>query len=73
MFRKATLSLSLILFSIFIQAQQLLNDKISTGNTNQNAVIYVPANYSTAKKYPLVIYAHNVPEAGTDVTLLYND
>jgi hypothetical protein len=73
MFRKATILFPFLLTFLFSQAQQLLNDKVSTGNGTTNAVIYLPANYSASKSYPLVIYAHNVAEAGTDINLLYND
>jgi predicted peptidase len=34
-------------------------------------VIYKPANFSTTKKYPLVLFFHGMGEAGTDVTKMY--
>ncbi len=52
-----------------------MNDKIDvqagSGVSYQNAVIYYPANYSKAKKYPLVIFTHGIGEAGTNVNELY--
>ena len=76
MFRKSILFLLLLnCLSFVINAQKLYNDKIDVQAGSQtdyrNAVIYLPANYSTSKKYPLVIYTHGVGEASTDVNELY--
>jgi dienelactone hydrolase len=60
----------------FTKAQQLLNDKIDitpgSATNNVNAVIYLPANYSTTQNYPLVIYNHSISEATKDINDLYS-
>ena len=60
--------------SLFTFSQTIWNDKVAiytTGTYTVNAVIYTPANYSAAKKYPLVLFMHGMGEAGTDVNKLY--
>ncbi|HVG12005.1 MAG TPA: hypothetical protein VM843_03330, partial [Flavisolibacter sp.] len=47
---------------------------ITASGTKQSAqaLVYLPLNYDAGKKYPLVVYAHGVSEAGTDIATLYN-
>jgi len=66
---------ALVFLTLFssTQAQQFLTDKIAVSNApeHRNAVIYLPAQYSKDKAYPLVIYTHGLSQAGTDVEKLY--
>ncbi len=77
MLRKTMLWLFLLLFigGSQVKAQELYNDKIDviagSGQFLFNCVIYKPANFSTTKKYPLVLFFHGMGEAGTDVTKMY--
>ena len=68
-------ALFFLLLSARMSAQQLINDKIDivagSGVYNVNCVIYLPRNYSTSVAYPLVIYAHGVGQAGTDISKMY--
>ena len=61
---------------LIVSAQTLTNDKIDIlpGSSVYylNEVVYTPANFSTAKTYPLVLFFHGMGEAGTDVTKMYN-
>jgi endoglucanase len=73
---KFHLLLTLLALSFAGNAQQLLDEKINVGTgrmpDNRNAVIYLPADYSATKRYPLVIYSHANSQAGTDVNKLYS-
>ena len=77
MFKKTFLWLLLLLTiaGSQLRAQQLINDKIDviagSGQFLFNCVIYKPANFSTTKKYPLVLFFHGMGEAGTDVNEMY--
>jgi poly(3-hydroxybutyrate) depolymerase len=75
MYPKPLLFLSFFFWCLSTSAQQLRTDKITiesgSGKTTTNAVIYLPAHYSTDKQYPLVIYSHGIGEAGTDINKLY--
>lgn len=77
MFRKTIMWLFILLTIVNSQtkAQQLINDKIDviagSGQFFFNCVIYKPANFSTTKKYPLVLFFHGMGEAGTDVNKMY--
>ena len=59
-----------------VKAQQFINDKIDiiagSGEYLLNEVVYKPANFSTSKSYPLVLFFHGMGEAGTDVNKMYN-
>jgi hypothetical protein len=56
-------------------SQEFINDKIDilegTKEYLLNCVTYKPAGFSTATKYPLVLYFHGIGEAGTDVNKMY--
>ncbi|MBO9681675.1 MAG: hypothetical protein J7502_03195 [Flavisolibacter sp.] len=69
------LALSFLFISVRMNAQQLINDKIDiiagSGVYKINAVIYLPRNYSSGTSYPLVIYAHGVAQAGSDISKMY--
>lgn len=73
--RSKFFALFFLLSSIGLSAQQLINDKIDViaGSSvyNVNAVIYLPRNYSASTAYPLVIYAHGVGQAGSDISKMY--
>src|SRR6186997_2211280 len=73
--RKLLLTVLVMYTGLFTFSQTIWNDKVAiytSGTYNVNAVIYTPANYSAAKKYPLVLFMHGMGEAGTNVNLLYN-
>src|SRR5687768_1462639 len=78
MFRKTLTGCVILLCSLTTQlkAQELINDKIDviagTGTFLFNCVVYKPANFSTTKKYPLVLFFHGMGEAGTDVNKMYS-
>ncbi|HEX2606963.1 MAG TPA: hypothetical protein VHK91_06270, partial [Flavisolibacter sp.] len=59
-----------------VKAQEFINDKVDVlaGSSTYylNEVIYKPANFSTTKKYPLVMFFHGMGEAGTNINLMYN-
>src|SRR5690242_3522912 len=56
-------------------SQKLFEGKINvssgSGADYRNAIIYLPANYSNSKAYPLVLFAHGMGEAGTNIKKLY--
>jgi hypothetical protein len=69
-----------LFFSFFISflgshSQQLFESQINISDGKKadyrNAVIYLPANYSKSKAYPLVIFTHGMGEAGNNVKKLY--
>ena len=57
-------------------SQQFIETKINVGTVkkpdNRAALIYLPADYSTSKRYPLVVFSHGIGEAGNNVKKLYN-
>lgn len=57
------------------RTQEFHADKINISPTatpdQRNAVVYLPAEYSKSKTYPLVIYTHGISQAGTDIKKLY--
>ena len=59
-----------------VNSQTFINDKVDilAGSSQYllNEAIYKPANFSTSKKYPLVLFFHGMGEAGTDINRLYN-
>jgi predicted esterase len=65
--------LSLLFFSA--DAQKLFEGKIDIqpgrGVDRKDAIIYLPANYSKNKKYPLVIFTHGIGESGNDIKKVY--
>src|SRR3954469_4419514 len=70
----------LFLFSLcfsvsFAFSQKLYEDRINVeagkGVDKKNAIIYLPANYSKSKAYPLVIFTHGMGEAGNNIKKLY--
>lgn len=70
----------LILFALLLSgtvsfSQKLFEDKINVragkGTDMRDAVIYLPANYSKTKTYPLVIFSHGMGQAGKNVKKLY--
>ncbi|HUP13183.1 MAG TPA: carbohydrate-binding protein [Niastella sp.] len=48
-----------------------LNVSASAVSEFKNAVVYLPKGYTESKKYPLIIYAHSLGQAGTDINKLY--
>jgi len=72
---KTFLFFPLLFVSFLVRAQNLSSIKIivTEGSTvsEKDALLYLPASYSSTKKYPLVVYTHGLGEAGTDVTKLY--
>jgi hypothetical protein len=74
---KATLAFFLSLLFISADAQQLFEGKIDVlpgrGVDRKDAIIYLPANYSKNKKYPLVIFTHGIGESGTDIKKVYKN
>lgn len=72
---RAILCFTLLCSFFSSYSQKLFEDKInvSTGAVadNREAIIYLPANYSKTKAYPLVIFTHGMGEAGKDVKKLY--
>ena len=77
MLRKTLISF-LVLVCTFgqVKAQTFINDKVDiiagSGSYLINEVVYKPANFNTATKYPLVLFFHGMGEAGTDVNRLYS-
>lgn len=72
--------LGLICLSVSLTGSCQLNEGINhstinilTGNEkfDVNALIWLPSNYSSSKKYPLVIYGHGSSQAGKDLSQLY--
>jgi poly(3-hydroxybutyrate) depolymerase len=78
MFKKTLVAISMLVgFGAGqVNGQQLTNEKIDviagSGEFLFNCVVYKPANFSTTKKYPLVLFFHGMGEAGTDVNKMYN-
>jgi hypothetical protein len=78
MFKKTLVAISMLVGIGTGQAnsQTLTNDKIDviagSGSYLFNCVVYKPANFSTTKKYPLVLFFHGMGEAGTDINRMYN-
>jgi hypothetical protein len=71
------LMISYFIISFFsVRSQQLFESQVNISDGKKaayrNAVIYLPANYSKAKAYPLVIFTHGMGEAGNNVKKLYN-
>jgi poly(3-hydroxybutyrate) depolymerase len=78
MFKKTLLWLAILIGFVGTQAksQTFENGKIDVlaGSSTfyLNCVYYKPANFSTTKKYPLVLFFHGMGEAGTDINKMYN-
>jgi poly(3-hydroxybutyrate) depolymerase len=78
MFKKTILWLAILIGFVGNQAnsQTFENGKIDVlaGSSTfyLNCVYYTPANFSTTKKYPLVLFFHGMGEAGTDINKMYN-
>jgi hypothetical protein len=72
---RAFLVFSFVLVFFSSWSQHLFEDQInvSSGKTEdkRDAIIYLPANYSKTKAYPLVIFTHGMGEAGKNVKKLY--
>jgi hypothetical protein len=56
----------------------LINTKIGVNTPSasylfqMNCIIYKPDNYDATKKYPLILFGHGSGEAGTDISVMYN-
>lgn len=53
------------------RAQQLFEGHVNIGSEERDAIIYLPAQYSKTKAYPLVIFTHGMAEAGKNIKKLY--
>jgi hypothetical protein len=79
---KSRTILGLICVCISLTGSCQLNEGINhstinilTGNEKfeVNALIWLPPNYSSSKRYPLVIYGHGSGQAGKELSQLYLD
>lgn len=64
-----------LFFFFSSRSQQLLETQINVGSggkvDKKSAIVYLPANYSRSKSYPLIVFTHGMGEAGTNVKKLY--
>jgi predicted esterase len=69
--KKLVLIAGLLCLCFFVHAQEIARSLTAANGQNIGFYEYKPTNYTTTKKYPLIIFLHGVGERGNGTTDLY--
>jgi hypothetical protein len=65
------LIVGIVCLSLFANAQEVARSLTASNGTKIGFYEYKPTNYTTSKKYPLIIFLHGIGERGNGTTDLY--